>query len=58
MDNNDKTWDMVIRVRVTTMCGWEPDKSDVEGWLEDGDTLELVGVESVQEAKQEAKQEA
>jgi hypothetical protein len=49
---NDKTWDMVIRVRVTTMSGWEPEGSDIEGWLDDGSTLEFVGVESVHEVKQ------
>lgn len=44
--SKDQTWDMVIRVRVTTMNGWEPELSDVEGWLDDGGTLELVAVDS------------
>lgn len=49
MINKDQAWDMVIRVRVTTMSGWEPDTGDVDGWLEDGGALELVAIESVQE---------
>jgi hypothetical protein len=46
---NDKTWDITIRVQVTTLSGWEPDRSDVEEWLEVGGTLELVAIESVKE---------
>lgn len=52
MSNNDKTWDMSIRVKVTTMSGWEPEQSDVEEWLEGGGVLELMEIESVQEATQ------
>jgi hypothetical protein len=48
----DKTWELTIRVRVTTMCGWEPDTGDVEQWLDNGDTLELVAIDSCQEANQ------
>jgi hypothetical protein len=48
--STDKTWDMIIQVRVTTVSGWEPDREDIEGWLERGDSLELLSVESVQEA--------
>lgn len=51
MSTSDKTWDIVIRVRVTTMSGWEPESSDVEGWLDDGGTLELVAINSVKESK-------
>jgi hypothetical protein len=51
MSNNDKTWELNIRVRVTTMSGWEPDHGDIEEWLENGGTLELVAIKSVQEAK-------
>lgn len=47
----DTTWEMDIRVRVTTMNGWEPESSDVEGWLENGGTLELVAVNSVKESE-------
>jgi hypothetical protein len=49
MSNNDQTWELTIRVRVTTMSGWEPESSDVDGWLEDGGALELVAINSVQE---------
>jgi hypothetical protein len=52
MSINDKTWEMTVRVRVTTMSGWEPEGSDVEGWLEDGSTLEFVALDRVQEVKQ------
>jgi hypothetical protein len=49
----DKTWDLTIKVRVTTMAGWQPDRDDVEGWLGGGeDVLELVQIENVQEVKQ------
>lgn len=47
--SNDQTWEMNIRVRVTTMNGWEPELSDVDVWLEDGGALELVAIESIQE---------
>jgi hypothetical protein len=47
---NDKTWDITIRVRATTLSGWRPEHSDVEEWLDNGGTLELVAVESVKEA--------
>lgn len=46
-----KTWDLTLKVRVTTMAGWEPDTGDVERWLDDGGALLLVSVENVQEAK-------
>ena len=49
MDSKDQAWELNIRVRVTTMCGWQPESSDIEGWLEDGGTLELVAVETVKE---------
>lgn len=51
MSINDKTWELNIRVRVTTVSGWEPESSDVDGWLEDGGALELIAIESVQEEK-------
>jgi hypothetical protein len=51
MNNNDRTWEVTMRVRVTTMCGWEPEGSDIEGWLDDGSSLEFVAVDKVQEVK-------
>ena len=45
----DKTWNITLVASVTTMGGWEPDESDIYGWLGNGD-LELVSVESVKEA--------
>jgi hypothetical protein len=45
----DKTWELSIRVRVTTLCGWQPDRDDIEGWLENGGVLELVAVDSAKE---------
>ena len=48
----DKTFDMTIKVRVTTLSGWEPDRGDIESWLDCGGTLELVEVEKCQEVKQ------
>jgi hypothetical protein len=50
--SKDQAWELNIRVRVTTMSGWEPEYSDVDSWLNDGGVLELVAIESVQEAKQ------
>ena len=49
---NDKTFDLIITVRVTTMSGWEPDHGDLECWLDCGGTLELVKIDDVQEVKQ------
>ena len=48
----DKTFDLTIKVRVTTMNGWKPERDDIEGWLDGGGTLELVSVEKCEEAKQ------
>jgi len=48
----DKTWELTIRVRVTTLSGWEPDQGDVEQWLDNGGVLELVAVDSGKEVKQ------
>jgi hypothetical protein len=48
----DRTFDLTIKVRITTMCGWEPDSEDVQRWLDEGYVLELVEVEKVQEVKQ------
>jgi len=49
----DKTWDITIKVRVSTMAGWKPDRDDIEGWLSDGsNSLELVTIEEVQEVTQ------
>jgi hypothetical protein len=48
----DKTFDVTIKVRVTTMAGWEPDRDDIEGWLDEGGVLELVMIENIQEVKQ------
>jgi hypothetical protein len=45
----DKTFEITMKVRVTTMAGWEPDSDDVRRWLDDGGTLELVKVEKVEE---------
>jgi len=45
----DKTWELTIRVRVTTMCGWEPDTGDVERYLDDGGVLELVAIDNGKE---------
>ena len=53
MPVQDKTFDITIKVRVTTMSGWEPGRDDVEGWLANGDSvLELVVIEKVEEVKQ------
>lgn len=52
MPSRDETWDITIKVRVTTMNGWEPDRDDVEGWLDSGDALELVVIEDVQKVRQ------
>ena len=46
----DQTWDITIVVRVTTMNGWEPEKQDIENWLDCEGSLELVSIESVKEA--------
>ena len=45
----DKTWEVAIRVKVTTMCGWQPEREDIEGWLDGGGAFELVSIDSVQE---------
>lgn len=50
----DKTWNVNINVRVTTMCGWKPGEYDIRGWLEDGSSLELISVETVEEEKTNA----
>jgi hypothetical protein len=42
MATNDKTWELNLNVKVTTMNGWEPDRSDIESWLENGGVLELL----------------
>jgi len=47
----DQTWELDIRVRVSTMCGWEPEHDDVDGWLDGGGVLELVSVNYVKEVK-------
>ena len=47
---NDQTWNITIVVRATTMNGWEPEKQDIENWLDDGG-LELISVKSVKEAE-------
>lgn len=47
----DKTWIITAKLQVTTLSGWEPELSDVEGWLDDGSSLLLVSVEKVEEAK-------
>lgn len=49
MTNNDQPWELVIRVRVTTLNGWEPDSDDVNGWLENGGVLELVAIDSAEQ---------
>jgi len=51
MSVQDKTFDLTIKVRVTTMAGWEPDSGDVESWLDNGGTLLLVSVEDIQEVQ-------
>jgi hypothetical protein len=48
----DETFDITIKVRVTTMNGWEPDRTDIEGWLDCGGTLELVSIENVKVVEQ------
>lgn len=52
MPVKDRTFDITMKCRVTTLAGWEPDRDDVEGWLENGGVLELVVIEEVQEVKQ------
>jgi hypothetical protein len=47
--SEDQTWELTIRVQVTTMCGWEPDHGDVDGWLDGGGVLDLVAIDSVKE---------
>jgi hypothetical protein len=47
----DKTFDITMKVRVTTMSGWEPDNGDIEQWLDEGGTLMLVKVEKMEEVK-------
>jgi hypothetical protein len=47
--SEDQTWELTIRVQVTTMCGWEPDSGDVERYLDDGGVLELVAIDKIQE---------
>lgn len=48
---NDKTWEMTIKVRITTMNGWIPEEDDVVDWLDNGDALALVSVEDIKEIK-------
>ena len=48
----DRTFDITMKCRITTMCGWEPDRDDVDSWLDSGGVLELVVIENVQEVRQ------
>jgi hypothetical protein len=50
MPMQDKTWDVRVTLRVTTMAGWEPDREDIEGWLETGGAFEPVTIDEVKEA--------
>jgi hypothetical protein len=48
----DETFDLTIKVRVTTMNGWEPDRTDIESWLDGGSVLELIAIENLKLVEQ------
>lgn len=45
---SDKTWEVTVKFRVTTMSGWRPELEDIPDWIGDNvDDLELIKVTEV-----------
>lgn len=47
----NKTWEITIKVKITTLSGWEPDKDDISEWLDVGGSLELISITDVRETQ-------